>query len=90
MRDLFWLSKEQLARIEPFFPLAHGVPRVDDRKVISGIIFVIKRDCCGEMLLMNMDRTKPFMTASNVGMRWVFLIIYSVIWRQRTARPIHS
>ena len=42
MRDLFWLSEEQLARIEPFFPLAHGVPRVDDRKVISGIIFVIK------------------------------------------------
>lgn len=42
MRDLFWLSREQLARIKPFFPLAHGVPRVDDRKVISGIIFVIK------------------------------------------------
>ena len=32
MRDLFWLSEEQLARIEPFFPLAHGVPRVDDPK----------------------------------------------------------
>ena len=42
MRDLFWLSEEQLARIKPFFPLAHSVPRVDDRKVISGIIFVIK------------------------------------------------
>lgn len=42
MRDLFWLSEDQLARIEPFFPLAHGVPRVDDRKVISGIVFVIK------------------------------------------------
>jgi len=28
MRDLFWLSDDQLARIEPFFPLAHGVPRV--------------------------------------------------------------
>lgn len=42
MRDLFWLSPEQLAKIEPFFPLSHGVPRVDDRKVISGIIFVLK------------------------------------------------
>ncbi len=41
MSDLFWLSKAQLARIEPYFPLAHGVPRVDDRKVVSGIIFVI-------------------------------------------------
>jgi transposase len=42
MRDLFWLSKAQLARIEAYFPLAHGVPRVDDRRVISGIIFVIR------------------------------------------------
>jgi hypothetical protein len=24
------------------FPLSHGVPRVDDRRVISGIIFVIR------------------------------------------------
>ncbi len=29
-----------MARISPFFPLAHGVPRVDDRRVLSGIIFV--------------------------------------------------
>jgi len=46
MRDLFWLSQEQLARMEPFFPLSHGVPRVDDRRVISGIIFVIKNGLC--------------------------------------------
>lgn len=42
MSDLFWLSDTQIGRIEPFFPLSHGVPRVDDRKVVSGIIFVIK------------------------------------------------
>ena len=42
MSDQFWLSEEQLARIEPYFPLSHGVPRVDDRKVISGIIHVIR------------------------------------------------
>lgn len=42
MSDLFWLSRGQLRRIEPFFPLSHGVPRVDDRRVISGIIFVIR------------------------------------------------
>jgi len=42
MSDLFWLSQEQLAKMEPYFPLAHGVPRVDDRRVVSGIIFVIK------------------------------------------------
>jgi len=42
MSDQFWLSKDQLTRISGFFPLSHGVPRVDDRKVVSGIIHVIR------------------------------------------------
>ena len=42
MADLFMLSEAQMRRIEPFFPLSHGVARVDDRRVISGIIFVIR------------------------------------------------
>ena len=42
MTDLFWLSQDQFDRIKPYFPLSHGVPRVDDLRVISGIIFVIK------------------------------------------------
>jgi putative transposase len=42
MTDLFLLSEAQMRRIEPYFPLSHGVPRVDDRLVISGIIFVIR------------------------------------------------
>ena len=36
MSQLFSLSAEQLERIKPFFPRSHGIPRVDDRKVISG------------------------------------------------------
>ena len=31
-----------MRRIKPYFPLSYGVPRVDDRRVISGIIFVIR------------------------------------------------
>ena len=42
MSDLIWLSDAQMRRIEPYFPLSHGVPRVDDRRVISEIIFVIR------------------------------------------------
>jgi putative transposase len=42
MADLIWLSDKQMARISPYFPLSHGIPRVDDRKTISGIIFVIR------------------------------------------------
>ena len=37
MARLFYLSPEQLQKIRPYFPLSHGVSRVDDRKVISGI-----------------------------------------------------
>jgi transposase len=42
MSDQFWLSEEQLGRIKPYFPLSHGVPRVDDRRVVSGIVHVIR------------------------------------------------
>ena len=42
MSDLIWLSKAQMRRVEPHFPLSHGVRRVDDQRAISGIIFVIR------------------------------------------------
>lgn len=41
MSDLFWLTDEPMRRIEPCFPLSHGIPRGDDKRVIPGIIFVI-------------------------------------------------
>ncbi len=40
MSDLFWLSDAQMARLEPYSPMSHGKPKVDDRKVLSGIIFI--------------------------------------------------
>ena len=33
--DLFMLSDAQMRRIEPYFPLSHGIPRVDDRIMID-------------------------------------------------------
>ncbi|MFH7813286.1 transposase, partial [Acetobacter lovaniensis] len=42
MSNVFMLSERQMERIEPFFPLAHGVPHVDDRRVLSGIVYVIR------------------------------------------------
>lgn len=39
MSDLFWLSDAKLARLEAYFPKSHGKPRVDDRRVLSGVIF---------------------------------------------------
>jgi transposase len=40
MSDLFWLTDAQMERLKPFFPLSHGVPRVDDKRALSGIIFI--------------------------------------------------
>ena len=40
MSNLFWLTYIQVARLEPFFPKSHGRPRVDDRRVLSGICFI--------------------------------------------------
>ncbi len=41
--DRFWLSDEQFSKIEPLLPTdTRGKERVDDRRVISGIIHVLK------------------------------------------------
>lgn len=42
MPEVWMLSEAQMRRIEPYFPLSHGIPRVDDRRIVSGIIFVIR------------------------------------------------
>ena len=40
MSDLYWLSDDQMAKLKPFFPKSHGKPRVDDKRVLSGIVFI--------------------------------------------------
>ena len=40
MSSLFWLTDAQMARLKPFFPKSHGKPRVDDRRALSGIVFI--------------------------------------------------
>ena len=39
MSKLYWLTEAQVARLRPFFPKPRGKPGVDNRKVLSGIIF---------------------------------------------------
>ena len=44
--NLYWLSDEQWARIYPLLPTdVRGKKRVDDRRVISGIMHVLKTGC---------------------------------------------
>ena len=53
MSNLFWLCDAQMVRLQPFFPKSHGKPRVDDRRVLSGIqqqsnFSSISRGACGK------------------------------------------
>ena len=83
MRDLFWISQDQLAKIEPYFPLAHGVPRVDDRRLGSGIIFVIKN------VLRWRDAPSdygPHKTLYNRFIRWSRLGVFNRIFSSLVAQ----
>jgi transposase len=45
-RNLFWLTDQQWEKIEPLLPTdVRGKDRVDDRRVISGILHVLKSGC---------------------------------------------
>ncbi len=46
MRDIFWLDDDAWAAIEPHLPKNRPGPRrVDDRRIISGILHVLKSGC---------------------------------------------
>ena len=83
MSDLIWLSKVQLSRIAPYFPLSHGVPRVDDRRVLSGIIFVLRNG------LRWRDAPKeygPHKTLDNRFIRWSRLGVFDRIFSNLSAQ----
>src|SRR5215471_19017469 len=67
-RDAFWLSDEQFARLKPHLPTnTRGKPRVDDRRVISGIIHVLK---CGCRWIDAPSAYGPRKTLYNRFVRW--------------------
>lgn len=64
MSNLFWLSEAKMARLRPFFPNSHGKPRVDDRRVLSGIIFVNRNG------LRWCDATREYGPVKTLYNRW--------------------
>src|SRR5260221_14683805 len=76
MSELFLLSKDQMARISPHFPLSHGVPRVSDRRVVSGIIYVIRN---GLQWKDAPRRYGPHKTLYNRFIRWSRLGVFDRI-----------
>ena len=82
MIRLFLLSERQMARICPYFPLSHGVTRVDDRRVVSGIVYVIKNG------LQWKDAPRdygPHKTLYNRFIRWSRLGVFDRIFAARAS-----
>src|SRR3954471_24111067 len=88
MSDLVLLSHAQMRRIEPFFPRSRGLARVDDRRVISGIIYVIRHG------LQWKDAPRgygPPKTLYNRFIRWSRLGVFARIFAalaSETDRPV--
>ena len=83
MNDLIWLSDAQMERIKPYFPLSHGVPRVDDRRVISEIIFVIRTGCRWRDAPSDYG---PHKTIYNRFVRWSRLGVFNKIFAELASK----
>lgn len=67
-RDCFWLTDAQFETIAAHLPRdTRGKPRVDDRRVISGIIHVLTWDGGGWMRRVSTDPARRSTTASSAG-----------------------
>ena len=79
----YLLSEAQMRRIEPYFPLSHGIPRVDDQLIVSAIIFVIKNG------LLWRDAPRSYCTHKTIYnrfARWARRGIWEHLFRELAAR----
>jgi len=87
MSDQFWLTKAQLKRIEPFFPRTRGIPCVDDRRVVSGIVHVIRNGLRWRDAPAVYRPHKTLYNRSFAGPAWVSSTESSPTLRPRAGRP---
>jgi transposase len=83
MSELWLLSEAQMRRIEPYFPLSHGIPRVDDRRIVSGIIFVIRNGLRWRDAPAGYG---PHKTIYNRFIRWSRLGVFNRIFAELAAK----
>ena len=81
-KQLYWLSDEEWRGIEPLLPAGRrGARRVDDRRVISGVIHMLRcgarwRDCPPEY--------GPYTTIYNRFNRWSIQGVWEAIFYKLT------
>jgi len=83
-----WLTDEEWARIEPLLPRGRkGAHRVDDRRVVSGIVHMLKsgarwRDCPEEF--------GPYTTVYNRFNRWAKRGVWLAMFEALAAKSPQS
>jgi transposase len=83
MSEEFWLSDGQWARLAPLLPnKPRGVPRVDDRRVISGIIHVLR---CGGRWVDAPPCYGPRKTLYNRFVRWAAKDVWTELFHTLAA-----
>lgn len=85
---LFWLSDDQWQRIEPHLPTdVRGVERADDRRVISGVMHVLKTGCrwCDCPFEYG-----PSTTVYNRFVRWARRGIWETLFRELAMDDCYS
>ncbi len=82
MSHLYYLSARQPDRLKPYFPMSHGRLRVDDRRVLSGIIHVIRNGLrwCDAPLAHG-----SYKTLYNRFIRWSRMGVFDRIFAQLAA-----
>ncbi len=86
----FLLTLAQMRRLSPHFPLSHGIARVDDRRVLSGIIYVIGAAFCGEMHPRPTVLTRRSTIGSSAGAAWACSTASSPHWPPSPAPNVKS
>ena len=83
MPNHFWLSDRQFAQLRPLLPRkVRGVPRVDDRRVISGIIHVLQSGCRWRDAPPSYG---PYKTLYNRFVRWTRKGVWDGVFAQLAA-----
>ena len=82
MTDQIWLSHAQVQLISRHFPRSRGRPRVDDRRVLSGIVHVLRNGLRWRDAPLVYG---PHKTLYNRYVRWTRAGVFSAIFEALAA-----
>ena len=81
----FDLSDEDWALLEPLLPKSRKSARVDDRKIMNAIFYVLRTECHGGICRHATAPTRRLIIASTVGLAEASGSVSSSNWRRNRA-----